>query len=292
VWANHGEMASLQDDVDDLELPSFFFSVIREPVSRCFSQFYHIHIDSQFEKGPPYMEFGNSSEAKIKYMKTRCANYQYEYLKREEHSSVDDVWNYYALIGTGPERLEETAVMLADKFGHGSELTDVMYIDAKLEDSLQKREPERWVKHIALEEEPQEVQDYANGQFIEDCAADFELYRRANEAIDEYVDDKEQSKVVNSFKDLQAKLAAECGQVEYCPGGLIGQCKGCIWKDAGCGYACADAMMGLENDWGDIDEKKTLGATKDDSDDGDSNSSYNSSYKLNSIAISSVGDGA
>lgn len=74
--------------------------------------------------------------------------------------------------------------------------------------------------------------------------------RRANLAIDKFLADAENADAVTEFKKLNERVASECGEEKYCTldaGGKSAVCKGCYWRDAGCGQECMHKVLSEKN---------------------------------------------
>jgi len=240
-----GTFSKVEEKVKALKSPVFKMTVVSDPVARCLSMFYHVNIS--LPDGPPVTQFGNTVEAKLKYMRYRCANFQFNSIKMRAQETVEEVWNSYDVIGAGPERLKETAVLVSKRFGHGANIGDVLALDAGLEspEQLKAHNPDRYRDIPALEDEPKEIQDYAKGEFKQHSAKDFELFRRANAQIEHFLAQQENAEAVQVFNDLHTTAKERCHKKEFCPNGRITMCEGCYFKDAGCGYQCINQMLGV-----------------------------------------------
>ena len=177
LWADHSKMHRVKRWMGKLTKPSFLFTVIREPADRCLSEYYHLHISSS--KGPEAMRTGNTPEAKVDFLRNHCCNYYKDYLRAHDHrdkATVDEVMGVYDFIGSGPERFNASALMLAEKYGHGAVASDVIWVDSKLEAQLETAFPTHFVPRPPLNEEPAQVLKYINGAFRVDNAWDYDLF--------------------------------------------------------------------------------------------------------------------
>ena len=178
LWAEHSRMHRVGGWMGQLTQPSFLFTVIREPADRCLSEYYHLHISSP--RGPEAMRTGNTPEAKIDYLRNHCSNFYKDYLRsasQGDKTTVEEVMGLFDFIGSGPERFNASALMLAEKYGQGSLASDVIWVDSKLEAQLETMFPTHFVPRPPMNEEPAQVLEYINGAFKVDNAWDYELFR-------------------------------------------------------------------------------------------------------------------
>jgi hypothetical protein len=178
VWAEHSQMHRVEGWMGQLTKPRFLFTVIRGPAERCLSEYYHLHISSP--RGPEAMRTGNTPEAKIDFLRTHCSNYYRDYLRSHHQGdkpTVEEVMGLFDFIGSGPKRFNASALMLAEKYGHGALASDVIWVDSKLEAQLETMFPTHFIPRPPLNEEPAEVLEYINGAFQVDNAWDYDLFR-------------------------------------------------------------------------------------------------------------------
>eukprot|EP00958_Prasinococcus_capsulatus_P002341 scaffold207_cov409-Prasinococcus_capsulatus_cf.AAC.46 len=117
--------------------PTFVFSLVRDPVSRCLSLFYF-----KVTRGT----IANTEGAKLDFVKEICRDNQYKYLRtndtqdleeegRSDHEVVQHLLSQYSFIGV-TEMYDESAVVLARLLG--VPLTDVLYVPWKVAGSWQR----------------------------------------------------------------------------------------------------------------------------------------------------------
>jgi len=177
VWAEHRRFDRVGIWMRKLKKRSFLFTVIREPADRCLSEFYHLHITSH--RGPWAMRTGNTPAAKVEFLRTNCTNFYQQYLRAHDHEdnpTVEEVMGSYDFIGSGPERFNTSALMLAERYGQGAVASDVIWVDSKLEAQLEAMYPKHFIARPPLIEEPAAVQEYINGAFRVENKWDYELF--------------------------------------------------------------------------------------------------------------------
>ena len=181
VWANHERLSLLKKGIKKLKLPCFTFTVIREPVRRCLSMFYHFTVTRG--GGEP------SAENKIAALDD-CTNYLFSYTapvtksENAEDLTASAVMKAYNFIGIA-EMYEESMVVLA--YLMDVPLGDILYIKAKVAGGAGGR---GGGKHSGLSTEPKEVQDYAAGDKFQSAnKLDYELYQAAVDRINRYYEE-------------------------------------------------------------------------------------------------------
>ena len=227
-----------------LKMPAFVFSLIRDPLSRCMSAFYHFRVARKKIKYPP------TAEDKIYYLKNQCSNYMTGYLKprsgkkrwpKDGPETVDAIMNGttgwtspLAFIGV-VELYDESMVLLAHLLN--LPLGDVLYQKAKVSGNEMKASVKSGkmlaIKHLPVDNEPLEVQNFVRSpDWHGRNNNDYELFRRVKERI---------ASMYATVPGLNASLATYrqllLDATTACDGDSR---KTCYWKDNGCGFACLD----------------------------------------------------
>jgi hypothetical protein len=242
VAGDHASMAKLWPKLQRLHLPSFVFSMVREPVSRCLSHFYH---------GQVYMrKVPNTAAKKLEFLRA-CKNMQIDYMNSHDTGrdfsdgcvrgglagkrDVDAVMAAFDFVGV-TEDFDTSMGVLAAQLGVPP--SDVLYLSAKVAGE-QARTP---IPHPPLEEEPASVQAFVRGEFRQGNA-DFELWETAKQRLRAQASGVD----VASFQSLLARATKQCAQTNFPTKSAGGGLKsGCYWKDSGCGYACLDDVSSVE----------------------------------------------
>lgn len=247
MWANHGQMGTGSPPSVNLllglKMPTYVFTVVREPLARCLSSFYHFQVSrhSNWNRTPP------TTAQKIAYMGSRCRDFQLAYIRPYSATrTIDELWSFYDRIGT-VERYDVTMAQLAIDLA--LPLSQVVYVTSK--NSTEQRTDDtgkQMVAHPALESEPAEVQAFARGKFQESNRGDYALWRMAlqkQEAALRALPGLQA--LVDAHGRMQARVARECAPP---PEGALALSKQvrCYWNDNGCNYECLDAMRWADED--------------------------------------------
>ena len=257
VWANHAPLGLLYPKMRHLRLPSFLLTFVREPASRCLSEFYHFRVSR--ESVPP------TAEHKIGALKA-CANRMHEYVRTGSNARADTpealVRNVYSFVGV-VERFEESAVLLASALG--VPLSSVLYLPSK-NSSEARRDPlgHLMVAHPAMASEPESVRAHATGDdFNQRNALDVRLWTSANALLEERwaAERHTLEKHLVAFRGMLRTAHNECGEhpsstSHATANGLmadhnragsssstsLNRVTTCYWRDHGCGYPCLDKL--------------------------------------------------
>jgi len=227
--------------IDKLEkrnrkLKTFVFGFFREPISRCLSQFYHFRVSR-----------GNA-EPNLKHMMetgSRTHNYLTNYYGLRKYRDKID------FLGV-TDRYQESMLIVGYKLG--VTMGDLLYTKAKdssqgVKDVTGKRNAVL-AKHVPIHEQPQEIQDYFYGPFLEHNKEDVEHYNQANKDLDDLIDmigrEKFEEKV-EQYKQHLKNINEECDSFDS-DGNMKENIK-CYWRDNGCNYDCFDRYAVKHNLW-------------------------------------------
>merc|ERR1712048_1024088 len=103
-------------------MPVFKWTMIREPVNRTMSEFYHM-----MTKYPALRIFNNSALAKVDFLLWRT-HFEFNYIRPSINSTMDDVISAWDFLGV-TELIDESMVVLARMLR--VPLTDMLYIATK-----------------------------------------------------------------------------------------------------------------------------------------------------------------
>ena len=233
VWASHGALATQVGvaRAAALDVPSFFFTLVREPLGRCLSEFYF------FRAGRADAAAGAAGDAARKVEALRgCRDFAHAYVRPSADASVNDTLSFYDLIGVA-ERFDESVVLLADALGVALEA--VLYLSSKNSSAggVHLHGGRAYVAHPPLESEPPEVlRELASGAFAAANADDAALWAAATARIDARMREPRLAAKLAAFRAMLARAQRECGAAALDPAHSR-----CYQSDAGCGYECLDA---------------------------------------------------
>ncbi len=229
VFADHhsGSGAEVAAMVRSSHKQVFTWGLVREPVARCLSAFYHPHVS---RKGAPAED--DELEA---YARDRCS---------------DRLWHYYSRAGRVDfmgvtERFHESLVALAHLLA--LPLGDLLYVATK--DSAGRGEavlaagagqcllrPLR--PRLSLANHSARVRDWFRGPFLPLNAHDLRLFKHANRRLDAL-----RAQVgAHAFEYHVLLLEFHLAQARRrCRTLLPGDWSRCYFRDHGCQFACLDA---------------------------------------------------
>jgi hypothetical protein len=214
--------------VNKLKDPVFIWTMVRDPLDRAMSAFYH------FEASDEKTEV--SASEKIKYLK-KMDNYMWTYLRGSDSDSVEGLMKRYHVLGT-TELFDQTMVLLAHALS--LPLSLFMYLPSKVADKTAKPGKKSYVSHIPWSEEPQEVRNYKS-TFKENNKKDYKLWREATKLVHHRIEKASLGKYVVEFTKKNKVTFETCGPTVK--GKLDEDCRmpcglKCIVSDDGCGYKC------------------------------------------------------
>jgi len=215
---------SLMEDVKALQLPTFMWTMVRDPAERAMSHCY-------WEMAP---------KAPTTAEKLQCLaqekNTQFNYIRPFLNSTLEEVLNTYNFLGVN-EYFDESMVGLAAALR--IPLTDVLYIVAK-NNSAGTREynGKLAVAHPPLEEEPEVVKQFLNGTFRQANSLDYQLYEHANRTLSALVATMTLDEAIVNYKSVLSQVQQACD-----PGNssvYLSTVADCYTRDQGCNYRCID----------------------------------------------------
>jgi hypothetical protein len=238
AWSDHGRMRLPETEsnitlerLEALEMPFFLWSVIREPSKRAMSGLYW----------GAALESLETTQGKIETLKM-SPDFQFNYLKPGEYSSVESVFNFYNFIGV-TDRYDESLVALSQVLQ--APLTDMLYITAKNTSAgMGHRDGRDAIEQPPLEEEPEELQDYLRGDFKKENYLDYKLFDNANSNLDRLISANKLEGLIGDFSRILAHVQSECTP-EGTETNYLGDLTECYSWDAGCAYECVDRQVEL-----------------------------------------------
>jgi hypothetical protein len=230
LYARHATLEHSSSDpaLAAATLPVLKVTMIRQPVDRLISNFYYAASYSE-----EYQNMGILKWAQSRRLNSLNHSIMFQYLRSPGETDVQKVLDQYAFIGI-VERFDESIVLLMEQFGLG--YCDVIYDSGKTSDH--DIDGRRLLHPIPFSEQPQEVQDFLNGEaFRESQKEDFEAYDLAQRRMDQLIDslgrDAFQAKVQDFVKWKEDVL-------NQCKPAVGWDRSDCYKADFGCGYRCFD----------------------------------------------------
>ena len=218
----------------ELQRPSFLWTMVRLPATRCLSEFYHFGISRD---GKP-----DTDAAKVAAL-AACKDVVFDYISPDDsaHTPAALVHEVYSFVGV-VERFEESLVLLASLMH--IPLASVLFLKAK--DSASGSLDGRgfaFTPHPPLDTEPPAVRRAAaSASFNTSNRRDYELHRSANEKMDRmwHANRRVFDSRLTAFRAMVARAAALCGNAT--------QREPCYWNDNGCAFECLDRLFSSKDD--------------------------------------------
>ncbi|CAM9363142.1 unnamed protein product [Discosporangium mesarthrocarpum] len=273
MWANHGSCSALYSNtVPEVLEKAFKFTMTRDPVDRCLSQFYYdVHSGSRETMGALGLAWGTVykpgdpgvTRAVLNYIDRCVDNSVYHYVKCSEGDTLEDVMAFYDLVGT-TERWLDTITII--KMHLGLNFGDVIHLSSKQDNGQlgpDARPTAMGLSRPPVSEEPDEVLTAVSlrPETVEDLA----FWDAANKQLDAWIERlrpegffEEREKLATLQEQVQVTCLAEAQTVVYDENGERKQYVGCYWQDCGCGIPCLDRFSeerGLNGRAGDNHKK-------------------------------------
>lgn len=223
---------------------SFLFTVIREPIKRATSQFFHFGVsrekieptDDNFQRYLKGVSFENH------YLQTLSTT-GYDPNKDEPIDVVNNIMTDYDFIGI-TERMDESLVALAMILR--LELTDVLYLSAKGNGGFDDT-----CVYIVPSYVSPGMQAYfdENPRWKKLTAGDRALYGAAQKSLDMTIKELGTTTFLTNLAEYK-RLKQICS--DFCSGKVSFPCDasgrlvknhGCLWNDSGCGNGCIDGVV-------------------------------------------------
>ncbi|CAM9349246.1 unnamed protein product [Discosporangium mesarthrocarpum] len=283
MWANHLTCRSMSEDADQTVFEQAFkFTMTRDPVDRCMSQFYYdtnsgsreVMREAGIMKGMEYHPDPSGDEpattAKIEYIEHCMEESVYFYGRCSEDQTMLDVLNTYQLVGIVERWVDTISIM---KMKLDLNYGDILHLPGKVNDARPSAAGGRFVAagiaRPPLSEEPQMVIDAISTR--PETAIDGEFWKMANERMDEQIAEltpdgfpEVRGKVDRLLSELKEYCAHEVNNPQYTDKEIAAWRKeshgdedniyylDCYWKDHGCGMKCMDKFAkerDLNNDY-------------------------------------------
>eukprot|EP00931_Biecheleriopsis_adriatica_P092389 TRINITY_DN66199_c0_g1_i1.p1 TRINITY_DN66199_c0_g1~~TRINITY_DN66199_c0_g1_i1.p1 ORF type:complete len:341 (+),score=48.49 TRINITY_DN66199_c0_g1_i1:31-1053(+) len=241
IWANHEPRAGIEHKLRALMPNAVYITIVRDPVARCLSDYYHIHV---FRR-----QGVDSAKAKLKWIESCKTDFLTDYIGRKTGQEVADaLGSYDAVMIT--ERFTESLVAFRGILN--ASLTDVLHLSSKVSGSEPTDRTDRakmlafkgtqktsMPAHPPLQSEPKEVQVAASAKW--NSSKDLELVALANDALDRRI-----SLLGAQFQSDLAAFSAMLEEVNrVCQKRFF---EDCLWNDNGCGQGCIDDLA-AERGW-------------------------------------------
>ncbi|CAM9481739.1 unnamed protein product [Discosporangium mesarthrocarpum] len=272
MWANHDDCQHLVNHAN-LEVfhKAFKFTITREPVDRCLSQFYYVKssgvVEAMQEAGIlPGMEYhpdplGNDpvTEAKIKFVPKCMGKSVYHYIRCSQEQSMQEVLDLYQFIGV-TERWLDTVTVLKMKLD--LDYGDILHLSSKVNNGEPSpaggKVTAYGVKRPPMFEEPRAVIDAINA--YPETAADKEFWNMANAKMDQHIEELKprgfvevRARIESLLKELKEVCMEEAIHPQYTKEEQEAWLRDrefekynllfymdCYWYDNGCGVTCMD----------------------------------------------------
>ncbi|KAL3944585.1 MAG: hypothetical protein SGBAC_001351 [Bacillariaceae sp.] len=226
---------------------SFLWSVVREPVSRLFSKFFHFEV-SRKGVNPNLAKFqtfisNNEINDYAYYFKTLSVRRQLNSYRTDMYETfLQDLLDGYNFIGI-MERMDETLAVL--QLLLGLETQDMLYLSTKTNGMYDR------FRNDCVKIQPQKVtqlmKEYVYTPVFEAFTqGDVLVYQAVNKSLDLTIEQLGRPVVEKAVQRLQwAQQRAE----EKCAGGTKFPCSNdgkvqdpndCLFADVACGYKCLD----------------------------------------------------
>lgn len=229
IWAIHGTRQSLNEFILENMPNAFVVSLIRNPISRLLSEYYHYNA-SRLKKGQA------EDLGKIRRLK-RCKGSDMVHWAAPDRETPEAVIASYNFIAV-TERFDESLLLLGEELGLS--LVDLLYLKSKVSGKLGTGQTDlghQTVYHPPLSDESPMVRRAA--EHLEETP-DMMTFKLANDELDrartrygpEFQDD------LNLFQEMLAKAERVCRDKFF---------ESCLWNDNGCGQDCIDDLAKKES---------------------------------------------
>jgi hypothetical protein len=213
VWANHNTLIQMTPQINRLHLPTFLFSVIRDPFARCLSAFYFFDVPKTYS---------NTVADKFKKLKSyTCRNYVSRYLTPTSNNLKSSfILSKYNFMGT-TSLFDESMILLAKELSLSYH--NVLYMSSKDHNNI---------AHVG---EPKEIKDFESSEtWLKNNNYDYELLTLVTRNIElKFEENIHLKKQLIDYQLLNSRVHASCSN-------KTGKC---YWHDSGCGYVCMEKVV-------------------------------------------------
>lgn len=258
LWAAHGPASSTVSPpswrlMATLRLPTLLLTMVRDPLSRAISMFYHFVYTRH-----PQCARGNHTLNLLGYLASKgnnhlshCSgsqgtlNFMYHYMRPPHLPNVSpiDLVGMYSFVGV-VERYNESMALLA----HWLHLPiwELVALDAKRSTgggATGNRDDLGHVfyAHTPIDKEPMAVREYASQTWIPANKLDYDLYRAADTALSRSLESQPTvSGIAETYGNLLAMARKSCGTGP--------EIRECLYLDEACAYKCVDRSIGRSGD--------------------------------------------
>lgn len=236
---------------------SFLWSVVREPVDRLISKYYHYaDIKQTNNKRQMISKFqdyvlNNENQDYGYYFRSLYVKRNLNPYNIERQPYIRELLDSYNFLGVS-ERIDESLVVLMIILG--LETRDILYLStpkASSKDSSHIDYYENWRKNecrpIPISEVTLEMKQwFYSEEFEAFIEADVMFYKAVNASLDETIDNIGRERVEKAVKQLQwaqSQVEENCDARFPCsPDGEFQKETDCLFSDVGCGYECLDEI--------------------------------------------------
>jgi hypothetical protein len=232
LCANHGQSPTVTDQFYSYprKLPVARLSMVRDPVQRALSAYYHLEVTRKAAKA--------DDADIIKYLDQVEGDFEVKYLGLDGTNLTEDILLHdYTLVGT-TERMNESVLVLKYVLGLPS-ICDLFFVNSKVSSSGGVDDLGfEFVEDVPLERQSTEVQAFARSpEFVQKMEPDMTLHASANNALDSLIDGigrEAFGRELRRFERLLDEAANKCSDEK--------DMKECYWNDNGCAYKCLDSV--------------------------------------------------
>ena len=270
VWASHGAVSAYGPPswalLARLQLPTLLLTMVREPLDRAISAFYHFVYTRHPEctpgvwrkmspQSPPI--YNNHTRNLIGYLASKTANtsthcsgsvannFMHNYMRPRHLPNVSpsQLVHMYSFVGV-VERYNESMALLAKRLH--LPIRELVALDAKLSagggvtgrrDDLGKR----FYAHPTIGNEPEAVRAYALREWVPANALDYGLYRAADAALSRTFEaDTSLSEAARMYSALLSLARKTCSSRQP-----FAEIRKCLYSDEACAYECVTRTLGV-----------------------------------------------
>jgi hypothetical protein len=224
IWAAHMNYMEMKPRLDRLTRPYHLIAWIRDPMSRCLSNFYHkerMYFHQHHRISAPINE-----ERILSYLKD-CRNNQYHYLRKKSGQSVNETVAMYDLIGL-TEEFDKGLLVLKHQLH--LKTRDILWIKPS------KDSQDTEVHDVPFQNQTDTIKAFLP-KFKAFNRLDYELYSLAKVRLNAM------ARAIPSFdQELIEYEKIRHNAVQHCS--LIPDAyMHCYFGDNGCGYVCMDEFL-------------------------------------------------
>ena len=226
VWARHSQAWKVIPKLREapcLRWRAFLFTVVREPLARATSEYFHFHV-ARLNASP-------ADAAVTRFLDGRKArNFMFRYVRLDADATVEGTLDSYDLVGT-VELFDETMVLLAARLG--VPLGDVLYVASKNASSGGPDDTGRDFAAAGAETRARLATWAGETGYEARMHEDYALWRGATARVKAAIAPLRDT--LDEYKRLKAFAADDCAKDPR----NFAEAE-CLWNDNGCAFRCLD----------------------------------------------------